>query len=304
MQMTKKIIKIYSKWKKKRLTRAFFLQQNKKPTGENFFLYILVFLGLNIYAFWNAVTYGDLVVNISIASVIFLSFIWIYNKREYKSLVKVCRKNISEAEFKKRLETASHNDVLQALKQTIEINFPVKNLKLTNDYLEGTYGRDKIIIYYYFVEDGDVLEVRDVLALMKKYSNLDIQQLRIFTNGDFNSRVLNIKERYGIKVNLYEGEKLKNYLATSSFYPSLKEVNNIIENEIEKRQKHLSIIKKQAFRGNKFISYFSYSLLLLIMARYKIGFVYWNIIFGLLLLSLSFISLWYKLRTKEEKIIF
>lgn len=304
MKVIKRINKIYRKWKKNRLTKEFYLTQNSKPTGESFFQYLIIFLGLSIFAFWKAATYQELLVNIGIVLLLFLCFRWIYNKIEYKSLVKICLKNISDREFKKRLSTAANHDVLQAVKQTIENNFLVKDVKIQNGYLEGIYGEDKVAVLYYYVEDDDIVEVRDILALMKEYSQMGIQQLRIFTNGDFNSRVLNITERYGIKVRLYNEEKLRKYLMTSAFYPSLKEANSIIDCEIEKRQKRLSVIKKQAFQGNKFISYFSYSLLLLMMARFKIGFVYWNIIFGILLLGLAFISLGEKIKDKEEKIIF
>ena len=175
---------------------------------------------------------------------------------------------------------------------------------MKDNYLQGTLDGEKLALAYRYYEQDEVMSTQEMIALLRECERQKITWVRVFTNTDTSVKAKGLGERFGLDLRINDGAKLLTLLQESPLYPTDFEIEAIIKKESAKRLRRLAILRNEAVRGNKYLTYFIYSGLLLGMAWLRIGFFYLNVIFGLVLLGLGFTSLVKAWPRKEEDTLF
>lgn len=213
---------------------------------------------------------------------------------------KICQGRIAEAKFRKNLERTPPLEVLQQLGELVAQSYGVTDLQLNGNYLQGTYQGEKLALLFSHYEQDEVMTTQEMIAFLRECKQQGITQARVFVNTDFSPKAKGLGERFELELRTYNGRQLLRFLQESSLYPSKYEIETLIKEESAKRMRRLAILRREAVRGNKFFTYLVYSGVLLSMAWFRIGYLYLNLSFGLILLVLAFLSLLRSWPKKEE----
>lgn len=294
MNINKRVSKMWSQYKNYRQLRSYYRSQFDSSGGGKYILLSLLFLVGSIYVLSKAATFLQVLPQLMLIIVVLIISLQIISYWEIAKLKKLCRERTREVEFGKRVDKTSPAEILLFLRERIVNYFKIDLLEVKDQSLEGIYKGEKLGLYYRHLEQDEVLQTQEMIALLRECKQKGITQVRVFVNTDFSAKAKGLGERFEVKLRTYNGQQLKRFLADSALYPSLFEVDTLIRRESEKRQRRLVIFKKEAVRGNKGLTYLIYGGVLLAMAWYKIGYVYWNMGFGFFMLGLAAISLWQK----------
>lgn len=304
MNLSKKISGFYQKWKAARSIRSYCLELCGKQNGSKLFNYFILLLLLVLLSFWFAPTAAQVLVNLCLALLLGAVGIYFYEKHERRRIMEACRGKIAEQEINKRINQLEHQEMMGIIKEIIQTRYQVQQLYEHDGLLLGHYGRDKLAVVYRHLENDEVLSTREMMQIMHQCRQAGIKQVRVFTNGEFSSKAKLPGEHYDLEVKFYDGAKLKRFLKGSAFYPTPAELDQVIKRESEKRQRKITILKKELLRKTKYRNYLKYGLILLLMARFEFGSFYLNIVFAFLLLSLAVLSILMSKEAQEEEIIF
>lgn len=304
MNLSKKISGFYQKWKAARSLRLYCLDLCGKQSGSKLFNYFIILLLLVVLSFWFAPTPGRVLVNLSLLMLFWAVGIYYFEKHERRGIIEACRGKITELEINKRINQLEHQQMLGIINEIIQTRYQVQQLREHDGVLFGHYGRDKLAVVYRHLENDEVLSTREMMQIMHQCRQAGLKQVRVFTNGEFSSKAKLPGEHYDLEVKLYNGARLKRFLKGSSLYPTVAELDQIIKRESEKRQRKITILKKELLRKTKYRNYLKYGLILLLMARFELGSFYLNIVFAFLLLSLGVLSIFMSKEAQEEEIIF
>lgn len=304
MNVMKKIKKTCQQWKLKRLIWSYCLSQSERNRGAKAFNSFLLLILMSLVAIWRSADFWYVGRNIIIVLFLWSIGRYIYNKREYQDTIKACKKKLAESEFIKRIEAAEHEDVLQALEKRICSLFNIRFFEKQEGSLLGVYGEEKLALIYRYQINDEFVETRDIMGILHDCRQQGAKRVRIFTNSEFSNKAGMLGERFGLEVKLYNGEQLRKFLEGSKFYPTESELDNIIKRESEKRQKRISIIKKELLKKHKTRNYALYGLVLLFMAKYELGNIYLDVIFALMMIGLALLSFIMNKGTRKEEVIF
>lgn len=299
----KRLLRLWQDFKKKRMLKAFYARERTKPQGEKFFRYFLILLG----AFYLVLQNASSLINayFMATSVVFiLTAAYILTERlELKHLREKCRKNMAREEFRKRLEQAEREEIMQTLAERLIVKYNVKDLSLADDRLLGSYRGKPLAVYYFGTEGEDAVETKELIAVIRKCRREGIDQVRAFTNNQFSFKAASLRERFELDLKLYEGSKLFELLKDTAFSPSAEDVDNLILKESENRKRKMAIIKDQALQGEKSGNYLLYGSLLFALAWFEIGSYYLNLVFGGIMYTLFFSTLLKRFSKKKEDLI-
>jgi hypothetical protein len=260
----------------------------------------LLFLLSCIAAFWLGGDLGQGLRNMLTVMVLWVPAAYFWRKKEDREMLKSCRTQIAAGEYAKRIDAAEPEDVLAALEKRICAAFSVRFFEKKEDLLLGVYQEEKLALVYRRRLNDDLVETRDMMQVLYAARAQGVTRVRIFTNSEFAKKTESLGERFGLEVKLYNGTKLQKFLKESPFYPSAAEVDTVLKRESEKRQRRLSIIKKEALKKNKTRNYILYGLVLLFMGKYGLGNLYLNSSFALVMLLLAVLSFLNKEGSSEE----
>ncbi|MFZ5753792.1 MAG: hypothetical protein ACOY3J_06085 [Bacillota bacterium] len=303
MNLFKACKKIWRNWRYHRMLRDYYWSQSQKPRGESIFLYLLGFFVALLFVFRRSATFREALLSLAFLFVLLVLTVNAVNRRKFAEIKGQCQQSLIEKEFAKRLENTPVEEVLHCLREEIIKKYPVQDLAAGEDYLTGNYKGEKLAVLYRHLNEGEVLETKDVVRIVRHCQQKNIEQVRIFTNRDFSPKVKVLKERYP-SLKVYNGDQLRGILKDSYLHPTTEQITAIVEKEISQRKKKLSILRNQALQSEKFFTYFVYSFVLLCLARLKVGVYYLNLIFGVLLLALAVLSIIRSTSPEEEEIVF
>lgn len=304
MNIMKRIKNRYLKWKEARLIWVYCLSQSENTRGAKVVNSLLVLLVLSVIGFWHAPSFAQAGINLILILILWSFALYLINKKERRDIVINCRKKLATAEFTKRIDEASAENVLNALEKGIGSKFSVRFFEFQQDSLLGVYGSDKIALIYRYNFKDDLLETKDVMQILHDCRLKEVKKVRIFTNTDFSSKVTTLGQRFGIDLLLYNGTGLEKFLEGSVFYPTESELDNLIKRESIKMQNKITLIKKELLKKNKIRNYIIYSLVLAVLAKYEMGNVYLNMSFAIIMMGLAVLSLVINRKTNKEDIIF
>ena len=281
------------------------MHENGRQRGPKYLNFILALLFLSLFVFWRASGYGEAIRSLLLAwAALCLAFILI-NRRDDILGVKECKNRLACKEYRRRLDKAAGDEVLRVLQDSITTGYPaVEGLALKGDMLTGSYEKRRLGVVYRYVDEEDTVETRDLLYLLHDCREQGIKEARVFTNGEFSRKAVQLGERYGINLKLYNGSAMKHFLKGTSLYPTESEIDAALKRESEKRQRRIDVLKKELLQKNKFKNYLIYGLVLLLMSRLGIGIYYWNVLFAALLLIMAVSSLVVRREQKEEENVF
>lgn len=292
------------KWRTQKRLRDYYFSINNYSAWQRNVWYINLIVVLSVVILWKAGDFQQVILAFTVLGGLLIYWLRIANKRVLANQKRICYETLAEAEVKRRLDKADTREILGLIMEKIQAKYPVFNLIWVNEHLEGEYRDEKIAIYYQYTIDEGVLETRDVLAILRECRQNGIKQVRLFSNGAFSPKAAEISERYEIEARFYNDMQMKAFLADTRLYPSAAELESMVRREYNKRQRKITIIKKQAFQGNKFVHYLIYSFILFWSAWFKIGLVYVNLTFAVILLLLALRSFQAKFVRPEDEFIF
>ncbi len=304
MNIRLKAKKAWDRYRNYRQLRSYYRSVLGKGGGEKNLLSLLLFFLGSLFIFQASDTLGQSLPGIFFLIVIILIGRQFWSFAETGRMRKICQQQIARKEFLKRLERASSSEVLQYLAEKIVQEYDVTELEMKDNYLQGTLDGEKLALAYRYYEQDEVMSTQEMIALLRECERQKITWVRVFTNTDTSVKAKGLGERFGLDLRIYDGAKLLTLLQESPLYPTDFEIEAIIKKESAKRLRRLAILRNEAVRGNKYLTYFIYSGLLLGMAWLRIGFFYLNVIFGLVLLGLGFTSLVKAWPRKEEDTLF
>lgn len=304
MNIRLKAKKAWDRYRNYRQLRSYYRSVLGKGGGEKNLLSLLLFFLGSLFIFQASDTLGQSLPGIFFLIVIILIGRQFWSFAETGRMRKICQQQIARKEFLKRLERASSSEVLQYLAEKIVQEYDVTELEMKDNYLQGTLDGEKLALAYRYYEQDEVMSTQEMIALLRECERQKITWVRVFTNTDTFVKAKGLGERFGLDLRIYDGAKLLTLLQESPLYPTDFEIEAIIKKESAKRLRRLAILRNEAVRGNKYLTYFIYSGLLLGMAWLRIGFFYLNVIFGLVLLGLGFTSLVKAWPRKEEDTLF
>ncbi len=304
MNIRLKAKKAWDRYRNYRQLRSYYRSVLGKGGGEKNLLSLLLFFLGSLFIFKASDTLGQSLPGIFFLIVIILIGRQFWSFAETGRMRKICQQQIARKEFLKRLERASSSEVLQYLAEKIVQEYDVTELEMKDNYLQGTLDGEKLALAYRYYEQDEVMSTQEMIALLRECERQKITWVRVFTNTDTSVKAKGLGERFGLDLRIYDGAKLLTLLQESPLYPTDFEIEAIIKKESAKRLRRLAILRNEAVRGNKYLTYFIYSGLLLGMAWLRIGFFYLNVIFGLVLLGLGFTSLVKAWPRKEEDTLF
>lgn len=304
MKIGLRMKRILEQRRNKRRLREYYISRTEKPPSSQVFMNTFVFIAAALIVLWLSSNYRQVLLLLAVVYSMLLYGMVIRRRHGFARLEKECRMTTEEQEYKKRLEQAEQNEVLAMLKEGLMKKFPFVCLEIKDEHLEGFSRGEKMAVFYFPMAEEETLETRCVLNLLKDFRGQGFKQIRIFCGGTFSERAGELGERYELNLGLYTGRQLAKVLRGTGLYPTESETENLIKRESIKRQRKLDLIKKQALQESKPGTYLIYSLVLFMLAWIKIGPVYWNLFFGLLLLVLAMVTLIQRLRKKKEELIF
>lgn len=300
----KRLKRIWQEYKKRRVLKAFYAMERKSPKSEKIFRYFLIFFSSLYFVFRKAATFNSVLTILAIIILALISAFIITERMEKKNLEQKCRKNLASSEFRKRLDKAGWEDILKAISEKVSEKYQVQDLKIEENRLQGFYKGQAIALYYCAMEEDERVETREIISIIKKCRRDGINDIRVFTNNEFSNKAQKLGERFDLNLVLYDGKSLKELLRETGYIPSEAEIDSLIIHESEKRIKRIALIKEQALKGEKYVTYFIYGTLLMVMAWLEIGIMYLNLIFGSILYGLFVYTLYKKISEKEEKLLF
>jgi hypothetical protein len=279
----------WQNWQNERLRRDYYRAQSGEssmPRGRYFLKDMLVVFVASLFIFWF---FSSLI--LAAGSLVMLTagrFYWRYyqQKKEDRRLKKACFAKVTFREYEKRLAKTSPETILQVLQQEIGRQFPVEKLRVKQGILEGEWKRKKLAIVY-LEAHGGLVAGREVLQAVRKCYQAENTIVRIFSNGDFEEGANRWSQLFNIDLRLYNKNRLSYFLRDTLLFPSVTEVKEIIEHEKNRRQRKLSLVKKELLRQNRFSGYLLYGVFLLFLAWNKIGIVALNLFAGLVLLGIA-----------------
>ncbi len=297
--------KIWQNWRYQRMLQNYYWSRSEKPRGENFFLYLIGTFFAILFVFRHAGTFREALLSLAFLLILLVMCIRAVNSRRYLRIKQCCHQALLEKEFLKRLDSTLLSEILYCLKEELARKFPIEGLAVSEGYLAGHYQGQKLAVFYKHVTEEDMLEAKEVEPILKHCLANHIYQVRIYTNKEFSPRILTLRERYpGVSFKVFNGYALRIVLKDNYLLPTEEEIKSIIEKEITLQRKKLDIIRKQAFKSEKYVSYLIYSVVLLCLAWLKVGVYYLNLFFGLLLLVLAVFSIINSIKKEEEEIVF
>lgn len=289
---------------KRRVLKAYYATERKGPKSEKILRYLLVLVGFIYLVFRRSSTFNSAVAILGIIVLVLFAAYFLTERAEKKMLEQKCRKKLASTEFRKRIERAAWEDVIEAIKERVSEKFKVQDLIIEGNRLQGLYKDRTIAIYYCAVEEDESVKTQDIISIIKKCRRDGITDIKIFTNNEFASKAHELGERFDLKLMFFEGEKLQELLRETGYTPTNTEIDSLITRESEKRRKRIALIKEEALRGEKYITYLIYGSLLLGMAWQEIGIFYLNLAFGGILYFLFIYTLYKKISHKEEELLF
>lgn len=294
--------KRWGEWKNKRRLRDYYQSQNLvEPRFPRFLRDVFAFLVLFLLFFWYAPTLNIAFWGFIVTLAVIVFWRLSRQQRKYLQLKKSCFQKVAVREYQKRLEKTSHEVLLEILREEIKKKFAVSSLEISNGFLEGRLLGEKLVIAYLDVDREDTASTREVLAVVRKCFQRGISQVRIFTNGDFAPASFNPGQCYQISLRLYNGDDLQYLLKNTLLFPSVSEIKEIINYEKLKRQKKMSSLKKEILKKQKVTGYLLYSLLLFLMAWFRLGIVYLNIVAGIVMLGFALLTLIKNSQVREKE---
>lgn len=304
MNLSNKVSRLWSRYRKKREIRSYCRSQAGSASAGKHILLMLLFLVGSVGVLGQAATFGQAMPQLFLIIAAFMVSLRIMTAWEDRQLWQICQAKTCEKEFNKRLERIPSAEVLHYLGEKAAASFGIRELAAAEQGLEGIYRGEKLVISYHHLEEDEVMETQAMLALLRECRKKEIGQVRVFVNTNFSPKARVLGDRFGINLRTYDGLQLRRFLMDSPIYPTPYEVEALIKRESDKRRRRLTILRKEAVQANKFIAYLVYCAVLFAMAWFKIGFAYWNLGFGLLMLVLALLSLRQVWPKKEEDLGF
>jgi len=303
--IVKKIKTSWGKRQEQKLLKEYYRRQSTCVSSAScLFQNTVLFTFLSLVIVWKSSTMRVALWGVLIIAIVIIIFRYFEQKKENKQLKKNCYKKIAEKEFWKRVEKVQDDKILMLLGKEIEKKKLATHIKTNEGMLEGILNYKKLAVIYLEVTGEDMVATKDLMSVIRRCIQEGIQQVRVFTNGEFGDNAMNLKQRYDIDLRLYNSDKLIYLLKNTFLFPSLSEVEDIINHKKAKRQKRLNLIKREILERKHFGSYIMYSVILLLMSWYRIGVVYLNILAGISLLSLAFALIIKELKIQESETYF
>lgn len=305
MNISNRVSRIWARYKKYRQLQTYYRSQFGSFGGGKYILFCLLFLAGGYYVLQQATTFRQVLPQLLLIIVVLIISLQIIVAWEFSQLRKLCREKLGEAEYRKRLEKTPLTEVLLVLCERISSSFGISALEVRDQVLQGVHQGEQWGVYFRYIEQDEVLQTQEMIALLRECKQKGITQVRVFVNTDFSPKAKVLGERFEVILKTYNGRQLKKILRDSPIYPSLYEIDTIIRRDSEKRLRRLVILKKEAVQGNKFFTYLVYGVVLLSMAWFGMGYTYWNTGFGLIMLVLAVLSFrknWFK--QDEEEMVF
>lgn len=300
MNIGRKLLKSWQSWKSRRRLHSFYRKQCGNPGGAKYVLAAVILSAGLMAVFREASTFSQALPRLGLVLLAVLALLQLVGRWEIAQARKQCRERFAAAEFKKRLEQTPPSEILKCLGQKISQSYGFILQEVKDDVLLGLYEGEKLALYYRHLEQEEVLQTQDMIALLRECRQQNISEVRVFVNTDFSPKAKGLGERFGVNLRTYNGEQLRFFLVDTRLYPTIYEVDALIKKESEKQLRRLLILRKEAVQGNKFFVYLIYGGVLLGMAWFKIGYYYWNLSFGLVMLALALLSLRAAWPRKEE----
>lgn len=304
MNFVKQTKKNWAAWRARRMLNNYYFQDRGIPPGARFFRFLLLYLFLSLLILWKTSSFSQAAGGMALLFIIMLVVARYRYKKELELLKAKCHQGLVEREFTKRLDKKDEQQILELLGHQLAHIYPLMNMELVGDRLEGSYQGERIAVLYQHLGEGEIMETREVMYSVREMRQLGFKRIRVFTNGDFSVKSDLLGERYDVDLKLYNGVKLMQLLKETSLYPTEAEIEIMVRREMEKRNRKLYLIKRQMLQKSKTWNYLIYSLFLYVLTWYEIGYVYWNLFFAILMLGLSLWSLLAGGSKEEDEIVF
>jgi len=303
MNITKRLRKFWIARNSRRQLKAYYHQQCGGQGGAKYLIMAILLLAGSFSVLRQAATFVQAWPPIVLIIAALLAGLQLIKAWELAKYRRICQARIRINEFNRRLDGASRAEILHYLGDKAAGSYGMASLKIGRQALQGTYQGEKLAIYYFHLEQDEVLATQTMVGLLRDCRQKGVGQVRVFVNTDFTPKAKGLGERFEIKLRTYNGQQLVSFLADSPLCPSTYEVESIIKRESAKQQRRLAILRREAVRGQKGLTYLIYGGVLLNMAWFKIGYPIWDLGFGLLMLALAMLSLRQN-RAQEEEIVF
>ena len=237
--LLKRIRKILNERRTAKQIRDYCVSESGRQRGHKYLNFMVLLLVFSFLALWSASGYREVISNLLAAGVALILTFFLLGRREYKRLIAECRNKLGEREYHRRLDKAADDDVLRVLKDKITAAYPaVEDLAQHEDMLAGRYRGDKLAVIYRYVGEDDLVGTRDLLHILHNCRERGIKEVRIFTNGEFGKKSVQLGERYDINLKLYNGSALKAFVKGSSLYPAESEIESLLRRKAKKAKKN------------------------------------------------------------------
>lgn len=253
------------------------------------FLFFLIF---SIVFFKKGNLYYSIFLSLTGVSIYHYTHIKIRNFKMLE-LKKEKRKEIANQKIYKEILNKTVNEIKEYI---IEL-FTKMNFKkieyIFNDnksiFFKSTYNKKQVIIYFTNKKELDV-ELKDLKEFLLKLQNYDLKRAIFITTCDFTQdcyRFLKeLNEDY--KIILINKDMFLSLIEDNEMFPTVEEIDEIIENKIIKRNRNWKKYKAIILSDNKKTRYLILSIYLAIAGLYMSYTVYYMIMSSITLFLFAF----------------
>lgn len=230
--------------------------------------------------------------------------------------IKARKEKVNELKVQKRRTIASQrvykeilNKTIDEMKEYIRIIFTkvgftdieYANADHRSILLTANYNNNKVMLACYTYKNDFDVEVKDLKEFLCQLTQNNIKKGIIVTTSDFTQdsyHYLNqINDNYNLI--LLNREKLLKIIQANSMFPTEEEIDEVIENQISKKNKNWEKYKSAALSNKKIKGYLTLSIFLAI-ASFYIPYTMYYIVVASITMLLTLITFINYIRNKEN----
>ncbi|SDK39998.1 restriction endonuclease [Natronincola ferrireducens] len=168
--------------------------------------------------------------------------------------------------------------------------------------MKANYNQSKIMICCYMYKNDFDVELKELKEFLCQLTQHDIKKGVFITTSDFTQDCYNYLDKLNesYRMILINKDKLLNVIQLNDMFPTEEEIDEIIENQISKRNRNWTKYKSEAFSTKKIKGYLLLSIYLTITAFY-IPYTVYYMIMASICLFLALITIIFYFRDKNHQ---
>lgn len=168
---------------------------------------------------------------------------------------------------------------------------------------QGLYNGEKMLLSFYVYKNDFYVEMKEIKEILSRLHEMDIKRNVVITTSDFTKDAYDfvnlLNKNY--RVLLLNKERMLKLIESCDMFPTDKEIDELIENKISRRNALWKKYKIALLSNKKSKSYFFLSLFLIIAAFYTPYPIYYMTVAGLSM-GLTVITFISALTIKKDKV--